>query len=406
MKLLILLFFLNCAKVSNTPLGGTPGLLLSISGIESTYKNAPLIEMNFQFQKGSGDYLSQKIVTYSFLSNSRVVSSTDAGEGVTDLEGRYKVILSTVGQMKFQILETDRTPIGSFTTTVAAVMKKEDIKMENVEGGLGIQVLSIANSYNQFISTETVSNISAPNSLEYSSTNYIFEKDTIIPNLSPSSNGTPPLLYSVNPSLPIGLSFNSTTGIISGTASTVSQGVYKFTVSNSKGSASRNISIIIKYTPPPAPPVLITTGILSNIEVSSLTGWTKCHSETYAASTSLTTIKTNCSKQKIMLSCRPGNNSEVLQLAAYADRDEVFKPTIGNIMNVSNGVGWYYSDSYSMGFAPPGATISRNSCDTASGSLHMCWHTGGGNTASGYRCGSNMGLNGSTGYVREIFHAD
>lgn len=408
--LVLLLLLLNCAKVSNTPIGGIAGLALSISSIETVYKTAPLIEMSFQFQKGSGDYLSQKIVTYQFItstSNStRAVYSTDNGEGITDSEGRYKVVLSTVGQMKFSILEVDRTPIGSFTTTVAAVMKKEDIKMENVEGGLGIQVLSISNNYNQFVSTEPVSNIETPSTPQYSANQYSFERDGAIPVLSPTHRGTPPLAYTISPALPSGLAFNSSTGSISGTPTTVSSLVHKITVSNSKGSATSNLLIIIKYTPPPPPPVLITTGILTNVEVASLTGWSKCHSETYATSTSLTTIKNNCSKEKIMLACRSTSNPDVLLLAAYSDRASVFLPTVGNVMNVSNGVGWYYSDSYSMGFAPPNEPISRNSCDTAPGALHMCWHTGGGSTAGGYRCGSVLGLNGSTTYTREIFHAD
>ena len=34
----------------------------------------------------------------------------------------------------------------------------------------------------------------------------------------------------------------------------------------------------------------------------------------------------------------------------------------------------------------------------------LCWHTG--NHVGGYRCGSKVGLNYDTDYVREIYHVD
>ena len=157
--------------------------------------------------------------------------------------------------------------------------------------------------------------------------------------------------------------------------------------------------------PQSQPVVVLEVGIRSGVLIDSLTGWTKCYSESYASSTSLATIKTNCWKQKIMLSCRV-NSSQTLQLAAYADRGVVFSTTVGNSLNVSNGVGWYYSESRSMGFSPPNESVSLNSCDTNLGAQRLCWHTGAGNTSGGYRCGGNIGLNAGTNYVREIFHAD
>jgi hypothetical protein len=51
-----------------------------------------------------------------------------------------------------------------------------------------------------------------------------------------------------------------------------------------------------------------------------------------------------------------------------------------------------------------GDAVSRNSCDTGNTNpdLRMCWHTGGGNMNSGYRCGNNF-LNGSNAYERLVF---
>ena len=54
--------------------------------------------------------------------------------------------------------------------------------------------------------------------------------------------------------------------------------------------------------------------------------------------------------------------------------------------------------------------VNRNSCDYNDGfqqlpDQRMCWHTGGNNISSGYRCGSND-LNGAFNWERVIFEAD
>ena len=66
------------------------------------------------------------------------------------------------------------------------------------------------------------------------------------PTLSNSGSGT--LTYSISPSLPSGLSINTSTGVISGTTpSTSNDTTYTITVSNSLGSTSTNIRIRIVY---------------------------------------------------------------------------------------------------------------------------------------------------------------
>jgi hypothetical protein len=81
-----------------------------------------------------------------------------------------------------------------------------------------------------------------------------------------------------------------------------------------------------------------------------------------------------------------------------------------NCTQQANGVGFYYSDQYSWGFAPGGEPVNRSSCDYNDGTqtqpeLRMCWHTYDGNFEGGYRCGSND-LNGANNWERLVFHAD
>jgi hypothetical protein len=150
------------------------------------------------------------------------------------------------------------------------------------------------------------------------------------------------------------------------------------------------------------------SGPQTNISLSGLSGWTVCHTDRYEeSSTSLSTILSNCNQEKLMLACRQ-TGSDNLIVAAYAHRDDVTYDTgTGDTPHNANGVGWYYDDSYSWGFADQGDPIDRNSCDTASsaGQYRLCWHTSGGNLNHGWRCGTNTDLNSSSAYERLVLTA-
>jgi hypothetical protein len=84
----------------------------------------------------------------------------------------------------------------------------------------------------------------------------------------------------------------------------------------------------------------------------------------------------------------------------------LFDTGTGNVLHEANSVGWYFNDSYSWGFAPSGAVVSRSSCDTETTDpgLRLCWHTFSQALDQGYRCGDND-LNGSSAFERVIFEA-
>jgi hypothetical protein len=114
----------------------------------------------------------------------------------------------------------------------------------------------------------------------------------------------------------------------------------------------------------------LPTGTLQNIAVSTVTdaGFTSCYSDTYAnAGTTLTSIfNGQCTGDPLLWGCMPAGGSTIT-LAAWGDRATLLTD-VGATSNpqtqVVNGVTFYYSSSYSMGFAEAGATISRGSCDT------------------------------------------
>jgi hypothetical protein len=89
----------------------------------------------------------------------------------------------------------------------------------------------------------------APTALSYTTPN-IFTVDTAITSLNPTVSGEN-LVFSIAPSLPNGLSFDTTTGIISGTPTAIQSATsYEVTATNSGGSTSFTVSIaVIDVTP-------------------------------------------------------------------------------------------------------------------------------------------------------------
>jgi cysteine-rich repeat protein len=158
--------------------------------------------------------------------------------------------------------------------------------------------------------------------------------------------------------------------------------------------------------------LVLLPGVQQNLDPASLGGWTECYADTYDnSSTALADILAACSGDNLMLGCRPVGDSN-LTLAAMAPRADVLFDcgSQNNCTNQANGVGWYFNDSYSWGFAPAGEPVNRSSCDFNDGAQtaadqRLCWHTSAGNIASGYRCGDNN-LNGASGWQRVIYQAD
>ena len=152
---------------------------------------------------------------------------------------------------------------------------------------------------------------------------------------------------------------------------------------------------------------LVFDGVQVNLPVADLDGWEPCWIGRYnEGSPSVQSILDQCPGDQLMLACRPAG-ADTLTLAAMGDRVDVLHECGNNnaCTHEANGVGWYFSDSYSWGFVAAGEAVSRSSCDTANGrpETRMCWHTGGGNMNSGYRCGTNF-LNGNANWERMVLH--
>ncbi len=146
------------------------------------------------------------------------------------------------------------------------------------------------------------------------------------------------------------------------------------------------------------------SGVQQNVAESALAGWTKCYTDNYAVGINPpAVVLPMCTKNRLLMACRP-NGAQNFALVAMGMRSDVLFDCGSNpsCTHVANGVGWYYSPTYSWGYVNNNDPVQRNSCDVAPGPLRLCWHTGG---SSGFRCGDTF-LNGNPSWERDVYQAD
>jgi uncharacterized repeat protein (TIGR01451 family) len=93
--------------------------------------------------------------------------------------------------------------------------------------------------------TITVNDV-PPSGLTYSANPATYTRNVAITNNTPSSVGSPVVTYSVSPSLPVGLSLNTATGVISGTPTAITATAsYLITATNTGGSTTVPLVITV-----------------------------------------------------------------------------------------------------------------------------------------------------------------
>jgi hypothetical protein len=143
-------------------------------------------------------------------------------------------------------------------------------------------------------------------------------------------------------------------------------------------------------------------GVQENLPLAAIPDWRICHQDTYQdARATLGGLRAACDGAEIMLACRVAG-SDTLTLAAKAPRADVFFDVgVGaQATHLANGVQFYFDEESSMGFAPEGVMVDRNTCDFleipvwnpaqadfGTGRLRMCWHTAASHLSAGFRCG-------------------
>ena len=93
----------------------------------------------------------------------------------------------------------------------------------------------------------------APSSLTYSPNSFTLTKGTAMTTVTPTASGGPVTSWSVSPSLPSGLSLDSSTGAISGTPTAItSSATYTVTATNTGGSTTAGVTIVVNDVAPSA----------------------------------------------------------------------------------------------------------------------------------------------------------
>ena len=93
----------------------------------------------------------------------------------------------------------------------------------------------------------------APSSLTYSPNSFSLTKGTAMTTVTPTASGGAITTWAVSPSLPSGLSLDSSTGAISGTPSAItSSATYTITASNTGGSTTADVTIVVNDVAPSA----------------------------------------------------------------------------------------------------------------------------------------------------------
>lgn len=157
---------------------------------------------------------------------------------------------------------------------------------------------------------------------------------------------------------------------------------------------------------------ILPYGVKNDVLVTDVTnswGWSECYSATYGQrGDSVSSILSNCSGDNLMLAARRVGSTTFDVLAAASFSDATFNTGTGNATHAANGAEWYFSDSYSWGFAGLGDSVTRNSCDTTGQGERdrLCWHTSGGSMSGGWRAGSNVWLNSNNSWEKVILNMD
>jgi hypothetical protein len=152
--------------------------------------------------------------------------------------------------------------LGGVITSYSASNLPSGLSINSVTGVISGSPSSILSATNSTVTAQnsggsttatitfTVNDI-APNSLNYTNTSATYTLGASIASNTPTSNGGTVVSYSISPTLPTGLSFNTSTGVVSGTPSSLSPiTAYTVTATNSGGSTSKMINITVNDSIP------------------------------------------------------------------------------------------------------------------------------------------------------------
>jgi hypothetical protein len=239
----------------------------SVSGDVSSYSISPNLPSGLNFNTTSG-VISGTPTVFSSIETYVVTAINSGGSTSFGVSITVNAVAPNALSYTSPNVFTVGTSISSLSPTISGSVLSYSIS-PNLPSGLNFNTTSgvISGTPTVFSSIETyvvtainsggstsfgvsiTVNAVAPNALSYTSPN-VFTLGTSISSLSPTISGSV-LSYSISPNLPSGLNFDTTSGVISGTPTSVSSiGIYTVTAINSGGSTSFGVSITVNAVAP------------------------------------------------------------------------------------------------------------------------------------------------------------
>jgi gliding motility-associated-like protein len=232
--------FLNNETLASSGLTGNP----SLSTLATTNSQVGSYAINIT----SGNLVSEN---YQFATIPGILSINKANP-TFNLSNQ----ITTLGSAPFNIVATTNS-----SGSISYISSNPTVATINTAGlvtivGLGESTITASlasdNNYNGLIKTaKLIVNDQAPSNFSYNPSSIAVSYATGISPLKPIISGGLVESYSISPTLPAGLSFNSTTGIISGSVNTRVNGkiIYTITAINSGGSATTTFTINFNSAP-------------------------------------------------------------------------------------------------------------------------------------------------------------
>ncbi len=247
-------------NITGTPTTVTAAANYVVTATNASGSNTATLNLTVNPRAPSISYTTPNVFTVGTAITA--LTPTNSGGAATSYSGSLPAGLS----LNASTGEITGTPSAASSAT------NYSITATNVTGS-SVATISIA-----------VNNI-APD-IEYSVSSYTFTTGQAITAVTPTNNGANPIVYSVSPALPAGLSLDASTGVISGTPSADTLGAtYTVTGTTSVGQDVFYLGITVN---PPAPviqysPSSYTYDVNNNVSVASPTSSGGGAVVTYAA---------------------------------------------------------------------------------------------------------------------------
>jgi gliding motility-associated-like protein len=238
-------------------------------GVVSSYSIVPSLPVGLLFNTSTG-VISGTPIVVSIPVTYTVTATNATGNGSTSFIIEVKdVAPSTLSYTTPNTYSVGTTISTLFPTNSGGTITNYTIS-PTLPGGLilnsttgtisGTPSLALATTQFTITGTNTGGSVTtnititvtdaAPTSLEYSTPNVLF-KGVLINSLTPSYSGGAIVSYTISPSLPAGLTFNTSTGAITGRPSVPSASTnYTIIGTNSGGTVSKTISILVNDNEP------------------------------------------------------------------------------------------------------------------------------------------------------------